>query len=83
MGASDEPNLKVRLAAHIKDMRRDLKETLELIELLRASCLSIEEKLRIAERHYADQLGEAETDTQRDPYGRASRGGSAPLGSRR
>jgi predicted RNase H-like nuclease (RuvC/YqgF family) len=53
--ASDGPSAQETLAAlerHIKDLRRDLAETVDLIERLRASCLSLRGKIDAAEREH-------------------------------
>ena len=51
----DGPTAKETLAAlerHIKDLRRDLAETVDLSERLRASCLSLRGKIDAAEREH-------------------------------
>ena len=40
------------LERHIRDLRRDLAETVDLIERLRASCLSLRAKIDAAEREH-------------------------------
>jgi predicted nucleic acid-binding Zn-ribbon protein len=59
--APDSLAIKQRLAAieqHIKDMRRDVKDTLDLIEGLRENCTRLETKLAAAEREHALLLRE-------------------------
>jgi hypothetical protein len=61
--APDGTALRQRLAAldqHIKDVRRDLKDTLDLIEGLRENCTRLAAKLAAAEREHALLLREAE-----------------------
>ncbi len=55
----DGPSAQETLATlerHIKDLRRDLAETVDLIERLRASCLSLRGKIDAAEREH-ERLG--------------------------
>ena len=40
------------LDRHIKELRRDLADTVDLIERLRASCLSLHRKIDAAEREH-------------------------------
>jgi hypothetical protein len=52
----DHPTTNDRIAAfqhQIKEMRRDLRDTLTLIDKLRENCLTIEDKLATAEQEYA------------------------------
>ena len=68
------PTNNERLAAfqtQIREMRRDLKDTLTLITKLRKNCLSIEARLLIAEQEYAVLL------TTPERYGGPSRTASS------
>jgi hypothetical protein len=61
--APDGPSIKIRLTAldrQIKELRRNLDETLDLIERLRANCVNIKAKLADAEREYAAPLKDLE-----------------------
>jgi chromosome segregation ATPase len=58
-----DASIKIRLAAldrQIKELRRNLDETLDLIERLRANCGNIKAKLADAEREYAALLKDLE-----------------------
>jgi arginine/ornithine N-succinyltransferase beta subunit len=53
---SDGIEIKARLAelhAQIRGMRADLQDTLELVDRLRATCVSIQARLTVAEQEYA------------------------------
>lgn len=54
--APDNPSVQDALAAldqHMKEMRRDLADTVKLIELLRESCIALKGKIDAAEREHA------------------------------
>jgi hypothetical protein len=48
------------LAQEIRDLRRDLRDTVELIDRLRATCVTTEAKLAAAERQHAALMNHAE-----------------------
>jgi uncharacterized protein involved in exopolysaccharide biosynthesis len=57
------PSIRQRLAAldqHIRDMKRDLKDTLDLIQGLRENCARLEANLAAAAAEHALLLMEAE-----------------------
>ena len=59
--SSHSPSAREILAAldrHIKELRRDLSETLDLIERLRASCVSLHGKIDAAEREHERLVGQ-------------------------